>query len=417
MTLEWHAPVRAGDGAPGPRKIRVLYVDYSVGFGGATQSISLVFRGLEGVEKFVLTSQEPRIIPLWYPGATVYRFRTVVNYRSLGRVKAWARRVVRLGLAQVIVQKMVAALDILAGSYELLRILRIVRRHRIDLIHLNNGFTPPEAMLAARVAGIPCIVHLRGFPGWRKAAHSSSYRRVARTIAISNAVATSLGFTSIAPTRITTIYNAVDLDRFEEVAGRRDSERIKWGIGPDDVAMGIFGRVVAWKGQLEFVRAALEAMRTEPHLKAVIVGDESDAARDYFDEIKRTIADSGFAHRFVLTGYQPDVTALYHAMDVVVHASIEPEPFGRVVPEGMAARHAVIASDSGGPREVITPGLDGLLVPPRDVGAMAEAMVALARDPERRRAMGEQGYAKAVERFGIRHIAQEVERIYGEILG
>ncbi len=398
------------------RPLRVLYVDYSVGFGGATKSISLVFQALPDVEKYVLTSQRRSIIADWYPGATVLRFRSLLNYRTYTTVRAWTARTLRLGLARLIAQKALAAVDVTVSAYHSLRILWLVRRHRIDLIHLNNGFTPLEGLIASRLAGVPCIVHLRGFLGWRPPSHGPSHRRVSRALVVSNAVGTDLGFSCIPPARIVTVYDPVDLDRFAATAGQRDAVRAEWGIEPDDVAVGIFGRVVSWKGQLEFVRAALEAIRAEPRLKAVIVGDESDGVPEYFEDIRTIIRSSGLAHRFVLTGYQPHVAALYHAMDLIVHGSIEPEPFGMVVPEAMAARRPIIASDAGGPREVVTPGVDGILVRPGDVPAMARAMVELARDPARRRAMGERGYAKVVERFSIPRIAGEVRRVYDEIV-
>ena len=399
------------------KRIRVLYIDYSVGFGGATKSISLVFRGLGDVEKFVLTSQRRELISRWYEDATVYRFRSAVNYQLLGRLREWARSALPLRLVLAVAQKGLAVVDVVVGGYHCLRILRIVRRHRIHVIHLNNAFIPAEGLLAARLAGIPCIVHLRGFLSWHGLGRTATYRRVARTVTVSNAVATSLGSTSIPPWRIVTIYDPVDIERFASVADQRNPTRARLGIEPGDVAVGIFGRVIAWKGQMEFVQAALKAMRVEPRLKAVIVGDESDGGPEYFEKIKGVIRDSGCADRFVLTGYQPRVAELYHAVDVVVHASIEPEPFGMVVPEAMAAGKPIIAADSGGPREVVEHGVDGLLVRARDVVAMADAMVVLARDAAMRRAMGERGYAKAVHRFGIPRIAAEVRRVYEEVLG
>src|SRR5690606_13944190 len=129
-------------------------------------------------------------------------------------------------------------------------------------------------------------------------------------------------------------------------------------------AVGIFGRVISWKGQRIFAEAAIRAIREEPRIRPVIIGDESDGRREYFEGVRDLICREGLEGRFVLAGYTEEVEAHYAAMDVVVHASTTPEPFGMVVPEAMAARCAVIAADAGGPREVVTPGHDGLLVPP-----------------------------------------------------
>ena len=404
--------------SPAPHPwLRVLYVDYSVGFGGATKSLSLVFRALDGVERYVLTSQQEKIIADCYDGARVFRFRTKINYRSLGMAKRWVDRVVPFALLRTILQKAIAVVDMSVGLYHGARIIGIVRRYGIDIIHLNNGFTPFEGMLAARLAGVPCVVHLRGFRTEQRSSHGNTYRRIARTITVSDAVRESLGSTSIRPDQIVTIYDPVDTDRFAEVADGREETRAAWGIAPDDVAVGIFGRVIPWKGQLEFVRSALEAMRTAPNLKAVIVGDESDGPAEYFEEVKKLIRASPFAERFVLTGFQPRVAEFYHAMDIVVHASIQPEPFGMVVPEAMAARRPIIAADAGGPREVVTPGEDGLLVPAGDVHGMAKAMIALASDPDLRQSMGEHGHAMVSARFTIARIAAQVMAVYRELVG
>ena len=185
----------------------------------------------------------------------------------------------------------------------------------------------------------------------------------------------------------------------------------------DEVLVGIFGRIVRWKGQLEFVQAVLKAVRVEPAIKAVIVGDESDSSRAYFDEVRNAIETSGLKHHFILAGFQQHVEQYYAAVDIVVHASIEPEPFGRVLVEGMAAGRAVIAADAGGPREVITHGVDGLLVQPGDVGGLANAIVKLAVDPDARSRLGSRGAATALRLAGIEAIAGRVMAESQRILG
>jgi glycosyltransferase involved in cell wall biosynthesis len=102
-------------------------------------------------------------------------------------------------------------------------------------------------------------------------------------------------------------------------------------------------------------------------------------------------------------------------MDVVAHASIEPEPFGRVIVEGMAARKPVIATACGGPVEIVDDGVDGFLVPPGDVAAMARAMGVLASDPEARQRMGARAYAKAQARYGTAATVEGVLATYAAL--
>jgi glycosyltransferase involved in cell wall biosynthesis len=396
-------------------RLRVLYVDASIGFGGAVKSLGLTLRDLPDVEKQVLTTQEPDIVATWMAGVAVRSFRRVMNYRNVQRVR---NRVARLpSLVGWTVMKVLAAADVATTAWNTVRLRRLFRRTDIELVHLNNGFLPLEVFRAARAEGIPCVVHLRDFGGDARRANVPAVVAVApHVIAISQAVASSLEGTSVTPDRVTIIHDPVDLEAMDRAAPSRDRVRHQWGIREDQVVFGIFGRVIAWKGQREFTEAAVQALSSEPSMVALIVGDESDGERRYLDDIRARIDASGVSDRFFITGYQAAVEDYYAAVDVVVHYSTIPEPFGMVVPEGMAAGKPVIAADAGGPREVVTPGTDGLLVPPGDVAALAVAMLSLAGDPDLRRTMGEAGRVKARERFGITPQAAAVRAVYDAVL-
>ena len=118
----------------------------------------------------------------------------------------------------------------------------------------------------------------------------------------------------------------------------------------------------------------------------------------------------------ILTGPRQDVAACLDAMDVVLHASVVPEPFGRVLIEAMALARPVIAPREGGPLVIVVDGETGLLVPPRDAGAMADALEALVADPTRRAAMGCAGRARAHAVFDIRRHVEAMEALFDEVL-
>ncbi|HEX6750628.1 MAG TPA: glycosyltransferase family 4 protein [Longimicrobium sp.] len=398
--------------SPAPR---VLCVDYSLGFGGAIKSLSLTLGALRGHDVQVVTSQDAEIVRTWLAGRRVRSLRRVMNYRSLGRLRAAIEARVGTGALRWVAFKALAAADLAVTAKNAARLAWLLRRERIDLLHLNNGFTPPEALLASRVTGVPCVVHARDFHADRSRAMRWAMRPVARVIAVSGAVAEALDGL-LARDRITIVHDPVDAERIEAAASRRDAVRAEWGIAPGAVAVGIVGRVIPWKGQMEFARAALAAMADEPSLHAVVVGDESDGARGYLDAIRALVATSPFAHRFTFAGYRAEVEACYAALDVVVHASITPEPFGMVVPEAMAAGRAVIAADAGGPREVVADGIDGVLVPPGDVPVLAAAMLRLARDADLRARLGDAARAKARERFRPEASAAAVVAVYASVL-
>jgi glycosyltransferase involved in cell wall biosynthesis len=391
---------------------RVLYVDYTLGFGGAIKSLALVLRELPAVEKFILTSQDAELVGTWLPNLPVSSFRRLINYRTAGLI-ASRMRPPALRFAAM---KMMAAADALETAKNFFKLALLLRRHQINIVHLNNGFLPPEVLTAARLANVPCVVHLRDFQKDSRRLMSAAAREVAWIITVSDAVAASLVDTAVATSSRTTIHDPVDLDEMQSAAYSRNRIRRKCGLTDEDVAVGIFGRVIPWKGQLEFVRAIVLAMSTNSRIRAVIVGDESDGDPDYFRQIRAQIEKSSVPERFILAGYRKNVEEYYAAMDIVVHASITPEPFGMVVPEAMAAGCAVIASDEGGPREVVEDGVDGLLVPARDVNALARAVLSLASDSVLRARMAAAGQQKARARFGIAAAAARIAEIYAIIL-
>jgi len=107
--------------------------------------------------------------------------------------------------------------------------------------------------------------------------------------------------------------------------------------------------------------------------------------------------------------------AAYAAMDIAVHCSVEPEPFGRVVIEAMAAGRPVVAYAMGGPKEIVVDGETGLLVPPGDYEALGRATLALLRDPDRRRELGEAARARVVAHYDAHDVARRVEGVFLQV--
>ncbi|MGN6695248.1 MAG: glycosyltransferase, partial [Aquihabitans sp.] len=133
--------------------------------------------------------------------------------------------------------------------------------------------------------------------------------------------------------------------------------------------------------------------------------------------IRSAIAELGVADQVVFAGSRRDVADLLAISDIAVHSSTEPEPFGRVIVEAMAAGRPVIASDEGGVPEIIDDGVTGVLVRPGDVGALAAAIGGLLDDPEGAAAMGRRAATAANERFSAAAHATQIQAIYDDVLG
>jgi len=336
-------------------RLKVLYIDASAGFGGATKSLSLLLQGLRTIDPIVVTHQYHHIAQKSYNGLTVYRVPLPLHIRLYNRLQQWICGKISFRPARRIALKPLHILDRLQKWASTLYVLWIARSNRVDLIHGNNGFLTPGGAFVSRWLRIPYVVHARGFCNPQSKAVFGAMRQTTHVIAVSTAVAESVHRQGLPHDKITTVYDPVDTDLFDRVSAGDDREarRVAFGLRPDDIAVGIFGRVVQWKGQLEFAYAVLQVMRLQERLKAFIVGDESDGPPSYFDHIRQVIDTSGYAQRFILTGYREDVESLYSIMDIVVHASLDPEPFGMVVTEAMAAGRPVIAAEAGGPAEIM----------------------------------------------------------------
>lgn len=399
----------------GTRQTRVLCIDYAVGFGGASKALSLLTERMRNVQCCIFSSQADEVQRSLYPGRTVFSFRRWFNYRTYRPFKSLAPKSASGRLGQNIVEKLLALFDLIITAIQTIRLIWILRRYSIDVVYMVNGAVPTEGLLASRITDLPCVVHFRGF------AEESGTWLERKTIAwadvlvgdsraVTNSIRRNIPCISD-DAIVTTVYEPVDVAAIQSEREERQAARKELGLTNRAVAVGMFGRVVEWKGQREFVEAAVRAMDEDPTIRAVIVGDESDGPPAYLRSVKRLAHNSRHSDKFLFAGYRDDVERLYHAMDIVVHASIRPEPCGMVVLEAMAAGKPVIASRAGGPRELIREGKDGLLAEPGDIDELARSICSLATDPDRRQQLGRSGLRRVRRKFSATVIARELEEI------
>ncbi len=198
--------------------------------------------------------------------------------------------------------------------------------------------------------------------------------------------------------RVKLLYPGVPLPEVSLAAAQQ--RRAELGAGRDEVLFGVFGRLQRWKGQDVFVEAAAQVAQRLEQARFVIVGGSVFGLEPDFDaELRARIGHLGLEPRFVLTGFRSDIPELMAACDVLCHTSRVSEPFGMVIVEAMAQGRPVIATEGGGPSEIIEDGIEGRLVPPGSPEHLARAMGELGRDPSLRRRMGDAGRAKARDAF------------------
>lgn len=395
-TAELHRDVyaRAMSGAR-RRPLRVVYLDHAAALSGGELALLRLLPALEAVDAHVILAQDgPLVRRLEAAGVSVEVLRLTESARSLSRGE--------LARASALVA------GSLASAAYALRLARRLRRLSPDLVHANSLKSCLYGATAGRLAGIPVVWHARdrvaedelGRQG-TALVRTMARRLPAAVIANSRATLASLGVARgvVIPSPVLPLPVAADREQGQPFTA------------------GIVGRIARWKGQDIFLEAFARAFPAGRE-RAVVVGAPLFGADDerYDDELHGLAASLGLNGRVSFTGHVDDVAGQLARLDVLVHASVQPEPFGQVIVEGMEAGVPVVASRAGGPTEIVEDGRNGFLVEPADVNALARTLGRLARDPELRRQVVAQGRASA-ERFHPSVVATDIERVYRQALG
>ena len=282
-----------------------------------------------------------------------------------------------------------------------LRIYRFLSQHRIDLVHLNNTIEHSHIWIAgAFLAGIPCFSHERShIPNFGSMARFFA-PRLKRIICVSNAVENNLHNQGIGRLLTEVIHDGIDPAMVKTVRSPA-AIRAELSLPPDCPVVGIVGNIKHWKGQAVVVEAMSILHASIPNLKCLLIGATASVDRDYEQSLRQRIADFGLQDSVFITGYKQDPYDYMNSLDIVIHASIEPEPFGMVVVEAMSLCKPVVASNAGGPRETVLDGETGMLFTPGNAQELAAVLSQLLADPTRRQAMGKAGLARVKEVFHI----------------
>ncbi|HEU5219816.1 MAG TPA: glycosyltransferase family 4 protein [Gemmatimonadales bacterium] len=393
----------------------VAVVDHGLSFGGSVVVAATLLKAVDraAFAPILIAAAPPDVVGR-HTDANVRSEQHVpgYTYQDGWRVRHRLERLLPGPLARVVAYPTLALAETGNVAY-VYRLMRIFRRERIRLVHLNNGLANLPAGLAAVLLGLPMVVHSHGVEASSKRTRWLA-ARAAGFVAISDFVAQSLVTLGIPVARIRTIHNPVEVGE-PEPALRTDARR-RFGIGEHAPAFGIVGRIIRWKGQREFLDAAFRVLASHPTAVAVIVGDSADGGEAYLAEIRELVRASTMESRVIFTGFVPDTRPIYAMLDVLVHSSIEPEPFGLVITEAMAAGVPVVAADRGAPREIIADGTDGFLRNPTDSAAVAAAIASLLDDPALRRRLGDNGRAMVRARYDPNRYARSVEAVWRSAL-
>ncbi len=394
---------------PTPARPRVLFVDQTGQLGGAELSLLDLVRHHHGEKRVALLADGPLRPRLEASGARVDVVPLSERIGGVSRDAGPLRSLAAVPAAMSVVR----------------RLATLARE--VDLLHANTQKAWVLGALAARLARRPIVWHLRDLltaehfgASNRRIAVLLANRCAARVIANSQATADAFVDAGGRPALVQVVHNGIDAAPFDAAFSGDSSDA--WAaagvvLPPATPVLALFGRLAKWKGQHVAI-AAVASLKASPagaapHL--VLVGEALFGEQAWAARLRALAAEAGVADRVHFAGFHADVAGLLAASDVVIHASTAPEPFGRVIVEGMLSGRPVVASDAGGAREILEDGVTGRLTPPGDPEALAAAITELLVDRDRAAGLAAAGRADALARFTLPVTLAGVEAVWSEL--
>ncbi|MFN8177969.1 MAG: glycosyltransferase family 4 protein [bacterium] len=319
-----------------------------------------------------------------------------------------------------IIPDLVREIDPWRDARVTLELARLMRAERFDLVNTHSSKAGIVGRVAARLAGVPAVVHT--VHGWGFHEHMSGRTRATyillermlarwthRLISVSERT-THIGLDARIGRReqYILIRSGVPLDRFGPDPAVRGRVRRDFGWAEDDVVVGSVGRLSAQKNPRDFVRLAQRILPEHGRARFLYVGDGPLRA-----ETEAAVAAAGLRDRVILAGLRTDVPDLLRAMDVFVLTSLW-EGLPRVVPQALATGLPVVAYDAAGLREVVAEGRGGFTVPVLDLESLGERVSALLRDDALRREAGRQAVSR-LDAFSEETMLRQLGALYSEL--
>ncbi len=299
------------------------------------------------------------------------------------------------------------------------RLRRRLAEHQADVVHASGFKMHILSALARPRARL--LWHFHDYAGSRP--FMSRLLRALRrrcNLAVANSVSVSQDLQAIfsAQPPIEVIHYGLDLVRFQPQgpSAGLDAAAGMPPLAPSILRLGLVATFARWKGH-EVLMQALAQIR-DLSWRAYIVGApiyQTQGSQYSIAELRRQAEALGLTDRLGFTGARADMPAVYRALDIVIHASTQPEPFGMIIVEAMACARPVIVSYAGGAVELVQPGVDALTFPPGQSQALADRLRCLLADAELRRRLGHTARQTVEQRFALEGMTAHFIRAYAQL--
>jgi glycosyltransferase involved in cell wall biosynthesis len=295
------------------------------------------------------------------------------------------------------------------------KIGKFVREKNIDIIHAHQSSDLSTLVLSKKFAGRAALIFTQQMESSRKKKdffHHWIYNNLDGLIVITERIKGQVSRnTHLPPDRLFHLYYGIDLKVFSPNFPQRERARKQFGIFPDDICIGIVGRLEEGKGQHILLYALDQLKEVLPKIKVMIIGTETVGKSGFFSDLKNLVKDLNLSEQVIFTGFQENVQSVSAALDVVVMASRK-ETFGLSLIECMAQEIVPIATDAGGVPEIVKHGENGILVAPFDIPALSDAIRMMVLDEPLRRKLAYAARQTVLEKFNLSDHLLGLEEIF-----
>ena len=381
---------------PAKRRMRVVYLDHVAQLSGGEIALLRLITHLDEVEPHVILAEDgPFADELVQAGISTEVLPMPERARGLRKDSVTARKV------QLRV--------LLATAGYILRLALYLRRLAPDIVHTNSLKAGVYGSIAARLAGVPVVWHVRDRidTDYLPRAAVRLVRGMTRRLAAKVVVNSHSTMATLDRRSQPEVLYSVASDALAAPAQFEPRE-------PGPLVVGMIGRFAPWKGQDLFLRAFADAF-PEGDTRCVLVGAALFGEHDFEQELHKLAYTLGLDGRVEFRGFRSDIWPELARMDMLVHTSLIPEPFGQVILEGMAARVPVVAADAGGPAELVRHDVNGVLYRMGDRAALARSLRELAEDADRRQRLVDGGHS-TLAAYDPGVVSARLQRLYRAVI-
>lgn len=297
---------------------------------------------------------------------------------------------------------------------------RFIVRQNIDIIHCQLSMDIATLVPAMKLSfrNIPIVLSKRvgSYLNKRDPLHRFTYANVSRVLAVSSVIHRNvLDTTPTPPSRVLTLFDAVDTDLFSPERIDRRLVRRNLGFGEEKILIGFVGRFSPGKGHEELLTAASVLKKKRSGFHVLIAGEASYGEQQYEQRVRALCRSLGLDDVVTFLGFRDDIPDLMAAFDILAFPS-HAESFGLVLIEAMAMERPVVSTNCDGVLDIVVNEQTGLYVHPRNAAELANALVRLIDDASLRERLGKAGRKRVMELFDQRMQIDRLERIYHDVL-